>query len=193
MIDQSQKDTQALLRNSLLKIKELKAQLKEQESLKGEPIALIGVGCRFPAGARGPDDFFQALEEGVDAVRKIPEARWAAEATAGGHPEIQWAALLDTVDGFDAAFFGISPREAARLDPQQRLLLEVAWGRSRAPGRAPIASWAAERACSSGCAARIISSTSARQSPLMPTASRAPCSAPQQGGCRTYSASRGRA
>nr|AYM54554.1 short-chain dehydrogenase/reductase SDR [Racemicystis crocea] len=127
MNDKGQKDTQALLRSSLLKIKELKAQLREQESSKGEPIAVIGVGCRFPAGARGPDDFFRALEEGVDAVRKIPEERWTAEALAGGRPEVQWAALLDAVDVFDAAFFGISPREAMRLDPQQRLLLEVAW------------------------------------------------------------------
>ncbi|HZC93007.1 MAG TPA: beta-ketoacyl synthase N-terminal-like domain-containing protein, partial [Mycobacterium sp.] len=83
-----------------------------------EPIAIIGIGCRFP-GADGPAAFWQLLSEGRDAVGDIPTERWTPEPGRGG--------FLEQVDQFDAKFFNISPREAARIDPQQRLLLEVAW------------------------------------------------------------------
>nr|AYM54553.1 polyketide synthase [Racemicystis crocea] len=115
------------LQKAAITIKDLSSKLEAIQSRMGEPIAIVGMACRFPGGGDDPEAFFRVLEGGVDAVRKIPEERWTAEALAGGRPEVQWAALLDAVDGFDAAFFGISPREAARLDPQQRLLLEVAW------------------------------------------------------------------
>ncbi|SEM07181.1 Acyl transferase domain-containing protein [Stigmatella aurantiaca] len=91
-----------------------------------ESIAIVGLGCRFPGGAKDPESYWQLLESGVDAVKEIPASRWP-----GGRPPVhagaRWAALLDAVDGFDAGFFGVSPREAAGLDPQHRLLLEVAW------------------------------------------------------------------
>ncbi|HEX8700828.1 MAG TPA: SDR family NAD(P)-dependent oxidoreductase [Myxococcaceae bacterium] len=91
-----------------------------------EPIAIVGLGCRFPGGAKDPESYWRLLESGVDAVKEIPTSRWPGgrvPALAGA----RWAALLDAVDGFDAGFFGVSPREAAGLDPQHRLLLEVAW------------------------------------------------------------------
>ena len=90
---------------------------------KGEvgPIAVVGVGCRFP-GADGPDAFWDLLTEGRDAVGEAPATR----RERGESPAPQ-AGFLRRVDGFDADFFGIAPREATSTDPQQRLLLEVAW------------------------------------------------------------------
>ncbi|OBK35451.1 hypothetical protein A5658_08640 [Mycobacterium sp. 1245111.1] len=86
-----------------------------------EPIAIIGIGCRFP-GADGPAAFWEMLAEGRDAVIDIPPERWTADPNG-----VARGGFLDQVDQFDAKFFNISPREAARIDPQQRLLLEVAW------------------------------------------------------------------
>jgi acyl transferase domain-containing protein/acyl-CoA synthetase (AMP-forming)/AMP-acid ligase II/acyl carrier protein len=98
----------------------------------GEPIAIVGIGCRFP-GARGPAAFWRLLHEGVDAISEVPAARWDlrslfdADPAAPGKMSTRWGGFLNAVDEFDAPHFGISPREAERMDPQQRLLLEVAW------------------------------------------------------------------
>lgn len=97
-----------------------------------EPIAIIGIGCRFP-GADGTSAFWQLLCAGVDAVTETPPDRWGAD--VGG--AAAWGGFLDRIDEFDAAFFGISPREAVRVDPQQRLLLEVAWEALEDGGQAP--------------------------------------------------------
>ena len=97
-----------------------------------EPIALIGVGCRFP-GADGPEAFWTLLRDGVDAIREIPldrpdlAARYDPGPGTPGRLIGRWGGFLEGLDRFDASFFGISPREAERMDPQQRLLLEVAW------------------------------------------------------------------
>ncbi|AGC45623.1 polyketide synthase [Myxococcus stipitatus DSM 14675] len=120
-------DYRVLLKNSLLKIEALEARLAKQEATKAEPVAVVGMACRFPGEAHAPDSLWRLLRDGVDAVRKIPAERWPAEAIPGENPAVRWAGLLDSVDGFDASFFEVSPREAASLDPQQRLLLEVAW------------------------------------------------------------------
>ncbi len=85
------------------------------------PIAVIGIGCRFP-GADGPLEFWKNLSEGVDAVGSPPMGRQGV-----GRAGADRAGFLEQVDGFDASFFGIAPREALYTDPQQRLLLEVAW------------------------------------------------------------------
>ncbi|MHB9858119.1 type I polyketide synthase [Streptomyces sp. YIM S03343] len=98
-----------------------------------EPVAVIGIGCRLPGGADGPDGFWQLLGEGRDAVTEVPADRWKADdffdedPTAPGRTTTRWGGFLQDIDRFDPAFFGISPREAARMDPQQRLLAEVAW------------------------------------------------------------------
>ncbi|MCI0394193.1 MAG: AMP-binding protein, partial [Chloroflexi bacterium] len=97
-----------------------------------EPIAVIGLGCRFP-GAPDPDAFWQLLHDGVDAIREVPPDRWdvdafyAAKDGVRGKMNTRWGGFLDQIDHFDPRFFGIAPREASRMDPQQRLLLEVAW------------------------------------------------------------------
>ncbi|MGK3959667.1 SDR family NAD(P)-dependent oxidoreductase [Sorangium sp. So ce118] len=106
-------------------------------ALAGEPIAVVGLSCRFPGGGDHPDAFWDALKRGVDAIQPIPATRWPADAIPGDLPGTRWAGLLDAVDGFDARFFGISPREATSLDPQQRLLLEVAWEALEDAGHPP--------------------------------------------------------
>ena len=106
---------------------------KDLTSTIEEPIAVIGMGCRFPAGANNPEAFGELLEQGFDAVTQTPSERWDADAffdsdpATPGKANTRWGAYLDQVDKFDAAFFGISPGEARRMDPQQRLLLEIAW------------------------------------------------------------------
>ncbi len=96
-----------------------------------EAIAIIGMGCRFP-GAKNPNEFWQLLRNGTDAITEVPADRWDVDALydpqgAEGKMNTRWGGFLDRVDQFDPQFFGIAPREAIYMDPQQRLLLEVAW------------------------------------------------------------------
>lgn len=108
-----------------------------------EPIAIIGIGCRFPGGVNNPDTFWQLLVNGVDAISEVPPDRFDVEAyydptpATPGKVMSRWGGYLDQVDQFDAAFFGISPREADRMDPQQRLLLETAWEALEDAGQVP--------------------------------------------------------
>ncbi|ORA72925.1 polyketide synthase [Mycobacterium heidelbergense] len=98
-----------------------------------EPIAVIGLGCRFPGEVSGPDAFWRFLCEGRSSITQVPADRW--QPFDDGSPEIataladttRCASVLTDVDGFDAEFFEISSHEATAMDPQQRLLLEVAW------------------------------------------------------------------
>ncbi|WP_340563438.1 type I polyketide synthase [Streptomyces sp. GSL17-111] len=104
-------------------------------------VAVVGIGCRFPGGVRGPEDFWQLIARGEDAVTPFPTDRgWDLGAlvdAAGGAPAAGFGAFLDDVAGFDAGMFGISPREALAMDPQQRLLLETAWEAAERAGIAP--------------------------------------------------------
>ncbi|GAA3955139.1 type I polyketide synthase [Actinomadura viridis] len=113
-----------------------------------EPVAVIGIGCRFPGGDRdltGPGDYWRFLTGAGDAVREVPEGRW--DAFDDGSPEVgdllarttRLGGFLADVAAFDARFFGITPREAAVMDPQQRLVLEVAWEAFEHAGLAPAA------------------------------------------------------
>jgi amino acid adenylation domain-containing protein/non-ribosomal peptide synthase protein (TIGR01720 family) len=96
------------------------------------PIAIIGIGCRFPE-ADNVEAFWNLLCEGRDAIREVPPDRWDKDALydpdpdARGKMTTRWGGFLDDVDKFDAPFFGIADREASGMDPQQRLLLEVTW------------------------------------------------------------------
>src|SRR5713226_6873191 len=111
----------------------MQVKLDAAESAKTEPIAVTGMGCRFPGGASNPAAYWQLLRDGVDAIGEVPPNRWDVDALYDQDPETpgkmntRWAGFLEGVDQFDPEFFGISPREAATMDPQQRLLLEVAW------------------------------------------------------------------
>ncbi|MDJ0796950.1 MAG: beta-ketoacyl synthase N-terminal-like domain-containing protein [Calothrix sp. MO_167.B12] len=100
--------------------------------LEMEPIAIIGIGCRFP-GAKTPEAFWHILRNGVDTITEVPSERWDIDTFY--HPEAatprkmntRYSGFLEQVDQFEPSFFGIAPREAQHIDPQQRLLLEVSW------------------------------------------------------------------
>ncbi len=98
-----------------------------------EPVAVVGIGCRFPGDVDGPESFWDFLVAGRNAISTVPADRWDAEAfyhpdpLTPGRMTTKWGGFVPDVAGFDAEFFGITPREAAAMDPQQRMLLEVAW------------------------------------------------------------------
>ncbi|HXA49459.1 MAG TPA: polyketide synthase, partial [Candidatus Acidoferrum sp.] len=125
------KEKPALLR-ALLAIEDLEARLRESQRSAREPIAIVGLACRYP-GADSADAFWQNLRAGVDAVSEIPADRWDIDAYYDPDPDApgkmysRRGGFVPNLDRFDARFFGIAPREAVSLDPQQRLLLEVAW------------------------------------------------------------------
>ena len=120
------------------------------------PVAIVGIGCRFPGGVTDPASFWRLLVEGRDAIAEIPSDRidlahyFDPRPATPGRMMTAWGGFLDRIDEFDAEFFGISPREAERLDPQQRLLLETAWEALEDAGQDVVArSRAARPACSS--------------------------------------------
>jgi acyl transferase domain-containing protein/acyl carrier protein len=130
------------LKQALLALEDMQGRLAEFERERAEPIAVIGLGCRFPHAA-DPDRFWELLRRGEDAVGDVPAARWAIEDYYDPNPNkpgkmsTRWGGFLDSVDQFDPEFFGISPREAVSMDPQQRLLLEVVWEALENAGQGP--------------------------------------------------------
>ncbi len=98
-----------------------------------EPLAIIGLGCRFPGASNSPEAYWKLLDSGTDAISETPEQRWnvqkfyAADRTLPGKTQSKWGGYVDGIESFDPQLFGISPREAASMDPQQRMLLEVAY------------------------------------------------------------------
>ncbi|WP_335984424.1 type I polyketide synthase, partial [Streptomyces sp. CA2R106] len=94
-----------------------------------EPLAIVGMACRYPGGATGPEELWNLVTAGVDAVSVLPADRgWVIEDREGDAPgPVRSGGFVYDASGFDAGFFGISPREAVSMDPQQRVLLEVAW------------------------------------------------------------------
>src|SRR4051794_1712839 len=121
------------LKRALLAIEQLERKLAASDARRSEPIAVIGMGCRFPGGANDPESFWKLMRDGVDAVVEFPRDRFDLDALYDSNPEApgkmstRWCGIVDQIDRFDAALFGIAPREAASIDPQQRLVLEVAW------------------------------------------------------------------
>ncbi len=123
-------DRRALLQTALQAIDDLQAKLDAVERARTEPIAIVGLSCRYPGGAVNPEAYWELLREGRDAIREVPAERWdVSQYVKPGdeHPPRWFGGFLDGIDQFDPEFFGISPREAATMDPQQRLVLEVAW------------------------------------------------------------------
>ena len=127
-------DQSKLLRDALLELREKKAKLNALEQTKAEPIAIIGLGCRFPKSSN-TEAFWHLLEQGIDGVTEVPKDRWDIEQYYDPNPDAtgkmytRFANFITDVDKFDPEFFKISPREAEKMDPQHRLLLEVSWER----------------------------------------------------------------
>ena len=110
--------------------------------MPSEPIALIGIGCRYP-GASNPTAFWQLLSQGIDAITEVPTSRWDVnqfydtDLSKPDKTNTRWGGFLKDIEQFDPQFFGIAPREVNSMDPQQRLLLEVAWEALEDAGQVP--------------------------------------------------------
>lgn len=121
------------LERALRIIEQLQERLSKLETDKSEPLAVIGMACRFPGGCNSPSDYWQLLSEGKHGVREVPAERWSVNdyfdpsPDAPGKMSTRFAGFIGEVRDFDADFFGVAPREAESLDPQHRLALEVAW------------------------------------------------------------------
>ncbi len=133
MADTKQQAPQTSAIKLALLARKVREEIEELKYLKAEPIAIIGMGCRFPGGANSPSQYWDLLINKTDAISEIPKDRWDIDAfydpesSTPGKISTRWAGFLDQVDQFDPTFFGISPREARGMDPQQRLFLEVAY------------------------------------------------------------------
>jgi acyl transferase domain-containing protein/NADPH:quinone reductase-like Zn-dependent oxidoreductase/SAM-dependent methyltransferase/acyl carrier protein len=131
------------LKRALLAVDELQERLATVERAHAEPIAIIGMGCRFPGGVDSPDALWDLLAAGRCAVSDVPPGRWDAQAIFDPNPDVpgktyvRRAAFLDQVDQFEPEAFAIAPREAVAMDPQQRLLLEVTRDAFEDAGYAP--------------------------------------------------------
>ncbi|MGA2249997.1 type I polyketide synthase [Terracidiphilus sp.] len=116
------------LKLAFLKLQEAEARIRELEAEQSGPIAIVGIGCRFPGAEDGPDSYWRLLRDGHCAISNGVQDRLRTTDSEVQLPDsAHCAALLRQVDLFDPQHFGISPREAGAMDPQQRLLLEVSW------------------------------------------------------------------
>ncbi|MGW1787024.1 beta-ketoacyl synthase N-terminal-like domain-containing protein, partial [Streptomyces sp. NPDC002143] len=121
------------LRASLTQNERLRAQNEELTGAAREPIAIVGMGCRYPGSVSSAEDLWRLVADGADAIGDLPDDRgWKQQvldlAAAGdGIGPTPQGGFVDRVDRFDASVFGIAPREALAMDPQQRLLLETSW------------------------------------------------------------------
>ncbi len=132
-MDNKKTDNQAIMKQALLELRKMKARVNELEREKDEPVAIVGMGCRYPGNVDNSESFWKLIREGKNAVTEVPQSRWDIDdyydpdPDAPGKMYTRYGGFVNNMDQFDCGFFGINPREAACLDPKQRILLEVAW------------------------------------------------------------------
>ena len=130
-------------KRALLAIKTLQAKIDALEKAQREPIAIVGMSCRFPGDVDSPNSFWKLLQRKTDAISEVPNDRWATDKYHDADPAVPGKMIscsggfIPNLYHFDASFFRISPREAVTLDPQQRLALELGWEALERAGIAP--------------------------------------------------------